>query len=127
MNNEPFVGVQGLRTALGEHGRRPRGAGALLIARGPAQASFLTDPDHARRPLRGRRHGVAHHVDLPVAKGTPSRNRWTASLRLRFRHKHRHSEGDSMPQWCVQGNRRAGDWVIPVRLLFACTPFIICR
>ena len=55
-------------------------AALVMIERRPAYPPFLTDSHHAIAPLLGRRRGVAHRVDLPVAKGKPPRSRWTASL-----------------------------------------------
>ena len=48
-------------------------------------------------------------LDL-LARGEP------ASLRLRFAMDTSINAGDSMTQWCVQGNRGAGDLDIPVNV-----------
>src|SRR6478735_5198261 len=79
VRGEHLVGVRRLRATLGRLGGRPRGAVLVVIVRRPAHAPFLTDSHHALAALLGRRQGVAHRVDLPVAKGTPPRRRWTAS------------------------------------------------
>ncbi len=79
VSREPLVRVRRLRPSLGGLSRRTRHASLLVIERCPTQSPFRTDPNHTIRALCGRRHGVAHRVDLPVAKGAPPRNRWTAS------------------------------------------------